>query len=213
MTRSQKSLIDQFFEFEKRIHDLFGYQEDWVKIPLADERHNYWMLVQDEDGGGDCVYYHEPLTPQPIRDGAIYAGPIYTQRFLKRWVYRTKQHTLVSFDKRMREFDGTVYSLPLSGPQILPEPIWRVEDISIVSVNTQTDGNRFLMVFDNTKEVKQGTELYEQCAAAWRGWQKECKRRYEEVEARMKFAAERGLLPPELAQQYIKPTPAEQIGQ
>ena len=49
--------------------------------------------------------------------GEYYSASIYTQRFLRKWVYRGKDFTLVCMD-------------------------------------THTDGNKFLGVFDNSKEIK-----------------------------------------------------------
>lgn len=108
-------LIDTHFDTKSQIHEALGYRPDWVEIPMEDHRSDYWMLVGGEGAGGRCVYAPEPFTIASIEEGNIYGGPIYTQRFLPKWVYRTKTHTMVAVD-------------------------------------TQTDGNRFLMIFDNTKE-------------------------------------------------------------
>ncbi len=83
---------------------------------MDDAREMHWMLVGGEGIGGTCLYSPEPFTRESIADGGmIYSGVIYTQRFLKKWVYRTETHAMVSID-------------------------------------TQTDGNKFLMLFDSTKE-------------------------------------------------------------
>ena len=31
-------LLDQYFKLQKEIYDYFGYKEDWVVIPLYDNR-------------------------------------------------------------------------------------------------------------------------------------------------------------------------------
>lgn len=92
--------IKQYFELADKIHQYFGYKEDWVTIPMSDNTSYYWMLVGgDETGaGGRLVYADKPFTKKLIEKGNIYSGPVYTQRFLPRWVYRTETHTLISYD-------------------------------------------------------------------------------------------------------------------
>lgn len=108
--------IEQYFKLEKEIHDYFGYVEDWVTIPLADERDMYWHLIE-RGHGGEIIYCDKPLTKEILDSGEMYSGTIYTQRFLPKWVYRG-------------------------------------EALTLVSVDTQTDGNKFLFILDNAKEVK-----------------------------------------------------------
>lgn len=109
-------LLTTYFESKLKVHEAFGYHSDWVEIPLDDRREMYWMLVGGEGMGASCVWSPQPLTVKSIEEGSvIYSGHIYTQRFLKKWVYRTATHALISVD-------------------------------------TQTDGNKFLMVFDVAKE-------------------------------------------------------------
>jgi hypothetical protein len=122
-------LLQEYFELETKIHEYFGYKEDWVKIPLSDETEHYWFLT-GESYGDKCYYSPEPLTAESIRDGeALYSGSIYTQRFLPKWVYR-----------------GLEYAM--------------------VCVDTHCDGNKFLMIFDNSKEFRD-EELTKECAQRW----------------------------------------------
>jgi len=121
-------LLKDYFRLKKEIHDYFGYREDWVDIPLSDETDCYWF-VTGEGHGGVCVWGDEPLTEEFVRDGGIYSGPIYTQRFLPKWVYRK-------------------------------------DDYTMVCVDTQTDGNKFLMIFDNSKECKD-QKVVEAYKEAW----------------------------------------------
>lgn len=111
-------LLKDYLALEKAIHDHFGYTEDWVTIPLDDRTDAYWFLDQKENGTGKVVFGEdgEPLTPETIEEGArIYSNVIYTQRFLPKWVYRTKDYTMICVD-------------------------------------TRTDGNKYLAVFDNSRE-------------------------------------------------------------
>jgi hypothetical protein len=108
--------ITAYFTKKAIVHNSFGYVPDWVEIPLDDQRRMHWMLVGGEGVGGVCVWSPAPFTAKGIKAGdKIYSGPIYTQRFLKQWVWRTSGHVMVSVD-------------------------------------TQTDGNKFLMIFDASKE-------------------------------------------------------------
>lgn len=110
-------MFDEYFKLQQEIHEHFGYQEDWVVIPLVDHREYYWRL----NGGGQgsfVTYFEEPLTDEIIEDGEYYEAEIYTQRFLPKWVYHAKDYTLICMD-------------------------------------THTDGNKYLGIFDNGKECKQ----------------------------------------------------------
>jgi len=120
-------LLKEYFKLQEEIHKHFGYQEDWVCIPLSDETDSYWMITGPEDTNETSVVRSPaPFTVESIVAGNnLYSGKLYTQRFLSKWVYRT-------------------------------------EDYTMVCVDTQTDGNKFLMVFDNQKECKNPVfaELY-----------------------------------------------------
>lgn len=107
-------LFDEYQAAIDAVHEYFGYIEDWAVIPLDDGRDYYWHFYGGEAHGGRLCY---AKTEHDLKTGAgdYYEAPIYTQRFLPRWVYRAKDYTMVSVD-------------------------------------TQVDGNKFLMVLDNAKE-------------------------------------------------------------
>lgn len=107
-------LLDQYFAFQKKIYEHFGYVEDWVVIPLMDSTKYFWR----EDGESVIFAETEDKLDDYLR-GDYYAEPIYTQRFLSKWVYRT-------------------------------------DDFTMICCDTQTDGNKFLRVFDNAKERTNG---------------------------------------------------------
>ena len=115
---SMKTKIKSYFDLAEEIHKYFGYKEDWVCIPMDNRIDDYWMIINEDSGGGRVAYGPGPLTKEIVESGTdIYGGSIYTQRFLKQWVYRTK-------------------------------------DLTMACVNIHTDGNKFLMIFDNNKECK-----------------------------------------------------------
>lgn len=116
------NLIQEYFDLQEKVHEYFGYVEDWVNIPMDDHREMYWILHEDknDDGetyGGSIHYYNEPLEDGYDNDGDYYSAMIYTQRFLPKWIYRAEKYTMVCMD-------------------------------------TQCDGNKFLGIFDNEKEQK-----------------------------------------------------------
>ena len=107
--------LDEYFKLQKEIYDYFGYVEDWVVIPIDDAREYFWKLDQSFEGSGEVKFacYKDEIT----KEDSTYSNSIYTQRFLKKWVYRGK-------------------------------------DFTMVCVDTHTDGNKFLQIFDNKKEIK-----------------------------------------------------------
>lgn len=107
-------LLNDVTEAIKKVHDYFGYVEDWVSIPMDDATEYYWSLHQDSDGCGDVHFNGEPYK---YEDDPMYSNEIYTQRFLTKWVYRGAEYTMVVVD-------------------------------------THVDGNKFLQIFDNAKEIK-----------------------------------------------------------
>ena len=62
----------------------------------------------------------------------------------------------VSFheDKRLVERDsGDVYSNEIYTQRHLPKWVYRAAEYTMVVVDTHTDGNKFLQIFDNSKEI------------------------------------------------------------
>jgi hypothetical protein len=122
-------LLTEYFELQKKVHDYFGYVEDWVAIPLDDGTNYFWKIDENEHGGGSVRFAEDIETLQnswmapwgnngdEVEVGDYYENIIYTQRFLPKWIYRG-------------------------------------EDYTMICVDTRTDGNKFLQVFDNTKEIK-----------------------------------------------------------
>lgn len=122
-------LLKDYLNIQKQLFEYFGYIEDWKVIPIDDCTDNHWLVSKDERSF--WCHSPEPLTLESIKAGdSIYGGPIYTQRFLPKWVYRGEKFTMVCVD-------------------------------------TQTDGNKFLAIYDNSKECKNPELIaeYERCWA------------------------------------------------
>ena len=47
-------LIDDYFALQKKVHEAFGYVEDWVSIPMEDSRESVWY-INGTDQDGDVV--------------------------------------------------------------------------------------------------------------------------------------------------------------
>ena len=54
----------------------------------------------------------------------------------------------------MDEEAGQYYSNEIYTQRFLPKYVYRTEDYTMICVDTRTDGNKFLQIFDNTNEVK-----------------------------------------------------------
>lgn len=52
---------------------------------------------------------------------------------------------------------GEYYQYTIYTQRFLPKYVYRTNDFTMVCVDTNTDGNKFLQIFDNTKEVKEQT--------------------------------------------------------
>lgn len=110
--------IDDYFNAKQKVHEYFNYTTDWKEIPMEDGRKYYWMLVGSEESG-TLVYSQVPIIEEDLGSsgGNFYTAVIYAQRFLKKYVYKTDEHTMMSID-------------------------------------TRTDGNKFLIILDNKLECK-----------------------------------------------------------
>lgn len=108
-------IINEYFIWKNKVHEHFEYVSDWVEIPLEDRRKYYWHLEGYEDKEAIRVCFADTKKELENQEGQYYEDYIYTQRFLKKWVYRAEHYTLICVD-------------------------------------TQTDGNKFLAIYDNSKE-------------------------------------------------------------
>lgn len=64
----------------------------------------------------------------------------------------------VYFADTLEELDlesGNFYSNEIYTQRFLPKWVYRGADYTMIVVDTHTDGNKFLQIFDNAKEVKE----------------------------------------------------------
>jgi len=89
------AMIDQYNAAKQAIFDHVGYVEDWVVIPLNDDREMFWRLEGGEGFGGSLRYAETEGDLNDPAESACYVDEIYTQRFLPKWVYRGAEFTIV----------------------------------------------------------------------------------------------------------------------
>ena len=53
---------------------------------------------------------------------------------------------------------GEYYEDEIYTQRFLPKWVYRTDDFTMISVDTHVDGNKFLRIFDNTKECKEFLE-------------------------------------------------------
>lgn len=87
-------LLDKYADIKRQICEYFGYTEDYVVIPIEDRREYFWNITGE--GYGDVVKYHE--NRDVLFTDNRYEDSIYTQRFLKKWVYRGNEFTMICVD-------------------------------------------------------------------------------------------------------------------
>jgi hypothetical protein len=90
--------LTEYFKLQKEIYDYFGYEEDWCKFPISDAREFYWELNQNSNGSGYVVFAKTIKGCKGEDDSDCYKNSIYTQRFLKKWVYIGQDFTMILVD-------------------------------------------------------------------------------------------------------------------
>lgn len=91
-------LLTDYFDLQQKIFEYFGYVEDWCVIPLDDSREMFWYLTGEGPGELHYADSEQELTDET---GNYYIDEIYTQLFLRKWVYRDDKFTMVCCDPRV----------------------------------------------------------------------------------------------------------------
>lgn len=79
------------------------------------------------------------------------------------WFHPGVEPTLEVIKKGQEIYSGEIYT-----QRFLPKWVYRASGHTMVCVDTHTDGNKFLMIFDNDKEIKD-TELRKAYSENWAG--------------------------------------------
>jgi hypothetical protein len=85
-------------------------------------------------------------------------GPEYTN--ITKIVWSEKPLTIETVTEGIYIYSGSLYT-----QRHLPKWVYRGKDYTMICVDTHTDGNQFLMIFDNDKEYKDQDlkDLYNDC--------------------------------------------------
>lgn len=73
-------------------------------------------------------------------------------------------HSPKPFTEESIEFGKQIYSYEVTAP-FLPRYVYRAEDYTLIAIDTRTDGNRLLLIFDNKLECtdQKIKDLYNEC--------------------------------------------------
>lgn len=121
-------LLDQYEDSLQAIHDYFDYEEDWSVIPIDDRREYYW--------------YHKPDSEfQSEKSSGIVA-------------FSENRSNLIKYVVGSGDEDGMdIYQDAIYTQRHLKKYVYVGEEYTMISVDTQTDGNKFLAIFSNEKQV------------------------------------------------------------
>ncbi len=116
--------LDEYFKLQQTIYDLFEYQEQWRVYPLDDMRDAWWSIE------GNDVYWSEKKENH--------------QKFID------QQNDINDIS------DDDVYSGEIKRSRHLETSIYEDKDkkFTMIIVDTNTDFNVFLMIFDNAKRLQ-----------------------------------------------------------
>lgn len=66
---------------------------------------------------------------------------------------------VVKYAENIEDFaTGEYYASSIYTQRFLPKWVYRGEEYTMICVDTHTDGNKFLQIFDNSKELKDDPE-------------------------------------------------------
>jgi len=82
-------LFDEYFDSKKKIHEYFGYVEDWAFIPLDDARKYFWCLYDE------FVGFAETERELELQDGKYYEIEVYKVSFMPKSIYETDYFTMI----------------------------------------------------------------------------------------------------------------------
>lgn len=120
-------VMDSFFEAREAIFEHVGYVESWRILPIDDSRDQFWAVDAQED---------KWVKFSPSRDGLFY------------W--------LGDHDDEYGTYGDMLYQNQIYTQRHLPRWVYRGAELTMVVVDTRTDGNQCLQVFRNDHEVRLG---------------------------------------------------------
>lgn len=125
------AIVDRFFEARAAIFAHVGYDESWRVLPIEDNRSDFWAVDKAEHA----------------------------------WVkFSAKREALVAWlggDDDFRSYSDVLYEHPIYTQRHLPKWVYRGAELTLVVVDTQTDGNKILQLFRNANEVQVASAINE----------------------------------------------------
>ena len=133
-------LVEKYFTAKRHLQEAFTYHPDWVEIPMDDQTDMHWMLIGGNAEGGDGAYCI--YYEKPLTVDVVGDGAFY---------------------------GGPAYVRHVYTQRFLPKWVYRTPTHVMISVDTQTDGNKFLMIFDAAKECKDEkvAQAFNKCREKW----------------------------------------------
>lgn len=122
-------LLEEYFKLQKQIYDHFDYVENWKVIPLSDDTEYFWHLEEFAEGNGTLHFAESRENLRKIIENN----------------YQWNDEGINSDD---------YYTNEIYTQRFLEKWVYRAEDYTMVCVDTQTDGNKFLSILDNAKEIE-----------------------------------------------------------
>jgi hypothetical protein len=120
-------IVDSFFDAREAIFEHVGYVEDWRVLPIVDHRDDFWAVDEHE---------HEWVKFSPSREALLY------------W--------LAEHDDEYGTHGDKLYQHEIYTQRHLSKWVLRGKELTIVVVDTHTDGNQYLQLFCNDNEVHPG---------------------------------------------------------
>lgn len=89
-----ETALAQYNEAEDKLHELFGYEQQWRLFPIEDHTEDWWMDLRTK-----FAWAEKPFSDPLIIEGSEhYSGEVYTYRHLKDFVFRAETHTMALID-------------------------------------------------------------------------------------------------------------------
>jgi len=136
-------MIKEFFKLQDKLHEYFGYKEDWCIFPMQDYTKYWWSIPDDK-----CEKEYETLS-----DGQKVCLSYENNFFFT----DDKEPHLKLIEFNWKCFEAGVadkcYNYEIYSQRFLNSVIFRGEEYTMILVDTHTDGNRYLMIVDNKKRL------------------------------------------------------------
>lgn len=120
--------LDEYFRLQQVIYDNFGYKEDWRAFPLDDMREVWWSIQGNTAWWSERKENHQQLIDQEYDYDGIPDSDVYSGEIRANW--RLDPRNLEMYQDADKK-------------------------LSMIIIDTNTDFNVFLMVFNNDRRLHQ----------------------------------------------------------